>query len=268
MNKMYKSISLLFLLLLIDKSISDNNNTIIETTNYTLSYFQNFNSTTSCKTSNDCLPGANCSTGKCNFGTFWCKEDENEKCIMINDKYYNEYNEISKDLNNEPKPFLTTCNIDNIDNGKCKTPKCLENSDCYSNLCYNNNCMADRNVYYCKGNFNQVNCKKQSYMSCNDNSECLSLICTEGICQPQEQKSNMKYLIYIIILLFILCVALFDYFWKVKSKKGKKEKEKEREKEEKMFEEKIIIEGKKEIKRNKEDKDNTKNKEKIEIKNI
>eukprot|EP00833_Pecoramyces_ruminatium_P001726 jgi/Orpsp1_1/1175758/evm.model.c7180000055103.1 len=172
----FKSVLLLFFI--IDKILGDHTESLFTTTDYTLSSFKHSNYT--------------CPNEQCDFLMLWCKDDVNEKCININMDDYDAYNEklLNKKIKTEPKPILTTCNIASVNEKKCKTPKCSKNEDCYSGSCYNNNCVADKDIYYCESSLNNVYCKKQIYMPCKEENECLSLICINETCQPEDYFDN------------------------------------------------------------------------------
>jgi len=204
----------ILLLFIVNEAICNNNIELFKTTNYTLSKFRDSNF--KCN-----------SAQECDFLTLWCKDDPNENCININNEYYDSYNEklLEKTVKTEPKPILTTCNKYSVEKNKCKTPKCSENSDCYSGLCYSNNCIADKDIYFCEHSLNDVICKKQIYMSCKEDSECLSLICIDETCQPEDYdnyklKDNVRLGIFIGALLLIILIIYFS----CRHQKSKKDK--------------------------------------------
>ena len=196
----------------LDKVKCDNNISLFTITNYTLSTFRNAN--------------FNCSSlEECNFLTIWCKDDVNDKCININMDYYDSYNEklLNKELKTEPKPILTTCNIESVDNRKCKTPKCQQNNDCFSGLCYKNKCVVNKDIYYCENSMNHIYCQKLNYMSCKEDNECLSSICINETCQPEDYnnanlKDNIELGIFIAFL-FLMVLLLQLYFNHLEKKK-------------------------------------------------
>ncbi|ORX42714.1 hypothetical protein BCR36DRAFT_587063 [Piromyces finnis] len=168
------------------------------------------------------------SEGKYNFLVLWCKDEANDKCIDIDMDFHDTYNEklITENIKKEPKPILTTCNIESIDKRKCKTPKCSQNSDCYSGACYKKNCVAKSDIHYCDCSAGQVYCQKQMYMPCKSDEECLSSLCLDETCQPDGHrdalfKDNLGIYAYMVFVCILGVVLQF-----CSEKKGKRKKEK------------------------------------------
>jgi len=120
------------------------------------------------------------------------------------------------------------CTKETIDKDTCSTPKCSKDNECYSEICYNNNCIVNTNksktIYMCTSSSTNINCKKRDYMTCKEDTECLlTSNCVDGICIPEDTNKKETFFekngIAIFIILLIIGIICYEIYISNKTKK-------------------------------------------------
>lgn len=166
-----------------------------------------------------------------------CLEDESINCVYINSTVYSYNNEMpySEYLDislEERKPFLKTCDKEQVDDEKCKTDKCKNDSDCFSGLCYSNTCITKSTVYLCSGvtkhDIMSLRCGKQAQMKCESEDECYDNKCQLGFCEnygsdlvAAQAYHDLYYgmigmIIFIVVFIIVFCIVIRCYLKKEK----------------------------------------------------
>jgi len=169
----------------------------IEQTEYTRADFSDYKPI-KCKTDEECPEYSKCikdtyGVKSCRYKSLICKEDE--KCVFV-----------SGDIKGKS---MYTCQKEAIDQKKCKTYKCETDNDCFSGLCYKNNCASPEIYYTCTSNpLNEVSCNKVDGMLCTSDDECDGK-CKNNICRTE--KNSLLYIIGILILTQLLGTFVVNY---------------------------------------------------------
>eukprot|EP00833_Pecoramyces_ruminatium_P018685 jgi/Orpsp1_1/1192717/evm.model.d7180000095359.1 len=136
-----------------------------------------------CKVDKDCPSDSRgCIYESC-FFKFYCRGNE---CVSSTNSTYFYSDESLKKKKSKKKGFIyQVCTEAAIEKKNCSTPKCTVDSDCFSNYCVNNVCMANEYLPIIKCNnkyengINYMKCSKNVFERCENNNECFSENCTE-----------------------------------------------------------------------------------------
>jgi len=136
---------------------------------------------------------------------YYCKVNlicqSNKNCFFFNtDKTYVTYNSAERGIKYRSRDDLEhtlifhSCSKSRYDKGRCNTPSCKKNSDCYSNNCVSGICMINslNPTYICSlrddNSKDTVSCRLNHQEHCNSNEECHSNICYNNICVDLQEK--------------------------------------------------------------------------------
>jgi hypothetical protein len=226
-------------------------------TNYTIDDIKNLKVKT-CKTDSDCPELSN----GCELYTRWDGiEDkeyhlcdmtymchENSTCLLLHNTstYYINIQEIEygitfinnntlehKEVQNNDKIILHSCDKSMYKHNLCKTDTCLNSSNCYSNLCYHDTCIRNKDYpsYICRIDWSEekgepiMSCKYANGEKCSISSDCdqfnvcddLYEVCTYPMIAESHHKNKFPDYVFffgvsmtvIIVIALVVLSSLF-----------------------------------------------------------
>ncbi|OUM70318.1 hypothetical protein PIROE2DRAFT_1449 [Piromyces sp. E2] len=164
-----------------------------------------------CTEDNEC-GDTKCWNGYCDR-IFYCHDND---CIRQTEEmsFDSSITEENYKSTSTTKLIIESCPEEVRNIKKCFTQYCKDDSNCFSNRCVNNTCIANKNITtnICKLKVDrdEMICYKPALESCNNDKECYMGFCNEQhICSDKVvKKPYIDYTIFIIIFIVIAVVVI------------------------------------------------------------
>ncbi|ORX80426.1 hypothetical protein BCR32DRAFT_293871 [Anaeromyces robustus] len=177
----------------------------------------NINNKNFSKSERDSIISKKKEAGRCQYLYFCHENNSNENCIAIEPNETSaSYDYIIPDIQQKTKYdlIIETCQTtDNFD--KCNTHYCNNNEQCYSGICENGRCIANKNnpIIQCETQHSIITtvleCKRKKNEFCTNNEQCITGKCNNGICEIQ--KTSYHYIYYAVAFQFTFYLIFFVF---------------------------------------------------------